>query len=238
MTTPDAEPETIAIRDEHLSFVRSLRVTWCWTESGAPELGLLEDGSSENELLARVQELMGPLLLSDRATLVALYREGMLAAEAFVAHAELAPGWYEYDSPLAPEALAKQPFARSAQVEVRGRRVRIELTAALLVLLRRANVRFFDDGGIACGTAVDPKRPYGDLTAYEYDMAAILDIKPEGPPREDDPTLRELTDEQLGWLQELHELTAPALQVLLLYGELGPRQFRREPAGYGRWTPA
>src|SRR4051812_13337174 len=200
MITPDAEPETIEIRDEHLRIVRSLRSTWSWTEAGAPELGLLEAGSSEDELLARVQELTGPLLLSDRATLIALYREGMLAAEAFVEHADLAPGWYEYDSPLPPELLVKEPFARSAQVERHGRRVRIELTPALLALLRRANVRFFDDGGVACGTAVDPKRPYGAYTSYELEMAEILGIKPEGPPREDDPSLRELTDEQLGWL--------------------------------------
>jgi hypothetical protein len=236
MTTP-TEPETIEIRDEHLRFVRSLRSTWCWAEAGAPQLGLLEDGSSEDELLARVQELTGPLLLTDRATLVALYREGMFAAEAFVACADLQPGWYEYDSPLPAEALAKEPFARSAQVERRGRRVRIEITGMLLALLRRANVRFFDDGGAACFAAVDPKRPYGNYNLYELEMAEILDIKPEGPPREDDPSLRALTDEQLGWLQELHELTAPALQVLLLHGELRGRRFRREPPGYGRWVP-
>jgi hypothetical protein len=236
MNKPDAEPEVITIRDEHLRFVRSLRVTWCWAEAGAPQLGLIEEGGSEEQLLARVQELMGPLLLSDRATLVALCREGMLAAEAFVARAVLAPGVYEFDSPLSPEVLASQPFVRSGQVEVRGGRVRIEVTPTLLTLIGRAGVRFFDNGGADCFTAIDPKRPYGNYNLYELEMAEILDIKPEGRPREDAPGLRELTDEQVGWLQELHELTAPALQVLLLHGELGPRRFRREPAGYGRWT--
>src|SRR5204862_508509 len=104
------------------------------------------------------------------------------------------PSW----RPLAAEQLAAEPFVREGLVEHDGRRVRVEVTAALLALLARTNVRFFEFGeGLQCETAIDPKRPYGALTCFELEMAEILSIEPAGPPQKDEPGLRELTEAQM-----------------------------------------
>jgi hypothetical protein len=231
------DPETITVRPEHLRFIRSLRVEWSWCEAGAPRLRCFRPAASDGELLAYVREVTGPWLLADESTLVSIYREGMLAATAFVSHAELAPARYEYESPLAPSQLADEPFAKSGRVQIHGGTIQMDVTREHLALLKRANVRFFDDGGLRCEAAVDPKRPYGDMSYFYLDMGDILGVEPDGSPRENDPSVREFTEAQLRWLDDLHHTTQVALQILVQRGELRSETFQRLPPGIGRWTP-
>jgi hypothetical protein len=200
-------------------------------------LRFIRPAVSDDELLAHVREVTGPWLLADESTLVSIYREGMLAATAFVSHAELAPARYEYESPLTPSRLADEPFAKSGRVQIDGGTVRMDVTREHLALLKRANVRFFDEGGLRCEAAVDPKRPYGDMSYFYVDMAQILEVEPDGPHRRDDRSVREFTEAQLRWLDDLHHTTQTALQILVQRGELRCETFRQVPPAFGRWMP-
>ncbi len=231
-----ADVETLAVGPEEMRFIRSLRVHWWWADAGAPRMTLLSPGASSAEVIGRVREATGPWLVADTATLTAVYRRGMQAATAFVLHAELSPGRYEFESPLVPSQLDQQPFAASARVQIDGGTIRMDVTAEHLALLRGAQVRLFDDDGIRCEAGIDPKRPYGETAFFYADMARLLALEPEGPPDDGGRQRRAWTEDQLAWLHDLHVTTQPALQVLLRFGTLGTDRFYRDRARHGPWA--
>jgi hypothetical protein len=211
--------DSLVVTEEDLAVVRQLPVIWSPAESGAPAVFDM----SESPLPS----------VSTKA-----FRAAVRAAEVMIHLGELAPGRYEYESPLAPKDLAQQPFVEHGFAQVAGRRVVVDVTESQLKLLKATITGVIDDGGRQIGVEINPKRPYGDMTFFELDMAAILGIKPEGPPRKDQPRFREFTDAQTNMLGALHEQTQPALQVLLQRGKLEPGRFVREAPGYGRWRRA
>jgi hypothetical protein len=222
--------ESLTIDPEQLRFIRSLRSEWSWCEAGAPRMTLFAPGSDASLMAARVREVTGPWLVSDETMLLSAYRRGMLAATAFVGHAELAAGSFEYESPFTPSRLEEEPFVKSPRVEIRGSTIRMDVTSEHLALLKAANVRFFDDGGWQCEAAIDPKRPYGDMSFFYIDMVRALGLDTDPlPPSEDD----EWSKERLAWLDDLHLTLQPALQILLRRGELPRTTFRR--TAYGPW---
>ena len=87
-------------------------------------------------------------------------------------------------------------------------------------------------------TITDPKRPYGDMTFFEIDMATILGITADGPPSAEQLGERDFSPAQLQHFAELHEQMEPVLQVFLLHARLAPGHFVRTPRGYGRWSRA
>jgi hypothetical protein len=207
--------DALSITEADLVAVRQLPVMWSPVESGAPAV---YDFSKKQ------------LTVSTMA-----YRRAMRVAEVLIQLGDLAPGQYEYDSPLDPGDLVAQPFVQHRRAEVLGNRVTIQVTEAHLKLMRAAGTNLVDEGGRDIGVEIDPKRPYGDMTYFEIDMAEILGIVAEGPPRADRPELRNFTEPQLQKFAELHEQMEPVLQVFLKHAELTPGHFVRNPPGYGRW---
>ncbi len=229
-------PDELEVRAEHLEFIRSLEVFWLPVESGAPALNFGPPASPEETVLAKLRDLCGTPEAS-RDAMVTFYREGMFAAEAFLSNAALAPGRYRYQDPLGAGVLAGQPFVAERLCAVDSDTVTVEVRPEHLALLARANVRVFDDDGVAMGVAIDPKRPYGDLSFYVIDMAAILGLAPEGLPYRDDPSRRELSEPQMRRLDHLHQEMQPVLQALLREGKLTQTRFRRVPPRRGPWRP-
>jgi hypothetical protein len=207
--------DALNISAADLAAVRALPVMWSPTESGAPAV---YDFSRKK------------LSISTDA-----YRRAMRVAEVLIQLGELEPGRFEYESTLDPDDLAAQPFVQHRRAEVVGNRVTIQVTDAHLKLLRAADTNLVDNGGRDIGVEIDPKRPYGDMTYFEIDMARILGISAEGPPRADHPELREFSEPQLQRFRELHEQMEPVLQVFLQHAQLAPGHFVRSPPGYGRW---
>ncbi len=119
-------------------------------------------------------------------------------------------GHYEYDSPLDPVNLVAQPFVQHRLAQVSGNRVAIVVTDAHLKLMREADTNLIDDGVRDTGVEIDPKRPYSDMTYFEIDMARILGIPAEGPPRADYPELRDFTEPQRQKFRALHEQLDPS----------------------------
>jgi hypothetical protein len=209
------DPDSLTLTEADLAVVRRLPVMWSPVESGAPAVYDL----SKKTLPVPVET----------------YRRAMRAAEILIQLGELAPGRYEYDNPLDPEDLATQPFVVHRRVEVKGNRVAVDVTREHLALMRVANTGIIDDGGRDIGVEMDPKRPYGDMTYFELDMATTLGIVAEGPPRKDDPAHLDFSEPQLRRFDELHEQMEPVLQVFLGHAMLAPGVFVRNPKEYGRW---
>lgn len=71
---------------------------------------------------------------------------------------------------------------------------------------------YFDDEVPGC----DPKRPYGDFTFYQLEMALHLGLIPPKKPEGVDPMTPELVEA----MTELHQRMQPALQVFLDHFEM------------------
>jgi hypothetical protein len=204
--------ESRTVTAEDLANVCKLTVVWAGIEAGTPA----------------VMDLSGHGV---KGVSTAAYRSAMLVVEVLMDLGELAPGHYEYDD---PGEEVTGPFREHNLVKVNDHRIGIEVTADHLKLLRALRTEMVDDGGTQIGVMVNPKRPYGDMTYFELDMADILGIRPEGPPRKDQPKYREFTPAQLEKLGALHEQMQPVLQVFLQQAKLAPGQFVRKDTPDGQ----
>ncbi|MCV7193319.1 hypothetical protein [Mycolicibacterium brumae] len=78
----------------------------------------------------------------------------------------------------------------------------------------------------------DPKRPYGDFTFYQLEMALALELIPAQKPADHDP----MTPEIVEAMTALHFQSQPALQVFLQNFEIpAGRVFDGED--WGGWAP-
>jgi hypothetical protein len=129
-----------------------------------------------------------------------------------LAHGRLAPGSYEYANPLL-ELEAPETLVPEERRELAGKaQVRFALTAEHLLLLRRARWQQL---------FMNPKRPYGDMTYFELDMAEILGE----PIRQGADGL--LPEAQAKRLWQLHVDLLPALQLFLQRAEIAPGPYER-----------
>ena len=83
--------------------------------------------------------------------------------------------------------------------------IKFELKKEHLLLIQEMNISY-DSRSEFGALIVDPKRPYGNSDVY-YDIADILGINSD----KDD----EFTDEQIETMQQLHQETETALQIVL-----------------------
>jgi hypothetical protein len=210
----DDDPDTRLVGELDLTVARELPVYWLPVEAGAP--AIFEVGEKAH---------------AD----VDVYRHAMCAAEVLIQLGELARGRYEYENPLAGQPFELQPYLEHGHAEMRGTRVAFEVTTDHLKLLRHLGTGVRDDGGFLIGIEIHAKRPYGEMTAFELDMGDILGIEPLGPPREDRPSQRDFTSEQLERFIALHEQMQPVLQIALQHATLTPGRFIRRPRASGRW---
>lgn len=81
--------------------------------------------------------------------------------------------------------------------------------------------------------SADPKRPYGDFTFYQLEMALHLELIPAKRPTDYDPLTPEIVDA----MTALHSQMQPVLQVFLQHFEIPEgRLFTGED--WGGWDPA
>jgi hypothetical protein len=127
------------------------------------------------------------------------------ALEAFLERGRLEPGRYTCRNPLAGHPMASRLLPPSAASTATQAEVAFTVTAEHLKLLRAQRWE---------SLMVNPKRPYGDMSYFELDMAEVL-----GEPvvQDEDGQLPEGQVERLG---RLHEETVAALQVFLQHAKL------------------
>lgn len=100
-------------------------------------------------------------------------------------------------------------------------------------LLAKMSWRLSDVYGDSDIPGADPKRPYGDFTFYQLEMALHLRLIPAQKPADHDPMTPEIVDA----MTTLHGQMQPALQVFLQHFDIAAgRVFTGED--WGGWEPA
>lgn len=195
---------------DHARLMRGLGVIWIPLESGAPGIEF-EHPLGGKDTIATAMTLLDT---SDRSLATRRLAEVCRLVPAYVRDiGGLAPGRYA----LPPQRREAFDFPDSG-VDAQGR---FELRREHLTLLRAANWREAGPGELDAvlreGDAfwpmpfIDGKRPYGDSSYYQIDMARLL-----GKPYPVGADGRAITDPATdARLEKLHWQTAAALQVLL-----------------------
>jgi hypothetical protein len=207
--------DTLLVTAEDIAVARTLPVMWSPVESGVPVVFDFTD--------------------KRRAISTERYRRAMRAAEVLIHLGELSPGRYRYDNPfLEPGLAGQQPFIENGRVELRDAQIIVVVTADHLELMHALATSIADDGGRDIALVVHPKRPYGESTDFDLDIADILGIEPAGPAMDQDPDCNELSAAQRQQLSALHELMQPVMQVALGQATLAPGRFVRIDGRWGR----
>lgn len=197
---------------EHAVLMRNLGVIWVPVESGAPGIEF-EDPLGSKDTLAAAMAL---LRTNDRS----------LAAQRLAEVCRLVPSYVGNIGRLAPDRYAIPALRREAfdfpdsGVDAQGN---FQLRGEHLALLRAASWRNASKGALDAvlreGDAywpmpyIDGKRPYGDSSFYQIDMAQLL-----GEPYALDAQGYAITEPAKdARLASLHRQTAAALQVFLAH---------------------
>lgn len=199
---------------QHLALAARLRVEWMPLESGAPCI------DAENPLVgegAAVKLALAALGTTDTTLAIRTLAElGRLIPVIVARHVTLAPGRYRV-----PDELRAWFATGACGVDDDGY---FDFRAEHLTLLRAAQWRVVDadsiDSVLEYGEDfwpmpyIDGKRPYGDCSFYQADMATLL-----GDPYPYDEAGYVLPEQDKDdRLEQLHIETLPALQMLLLHG--------------------
>lgn len=204
-----------ALTARHVALINRLRVMWVPVESGAPGIDPSQPLIGEGPPIALAK---AALKTDDDALAIRTLAElGRLVPQFVAGAGTLAPGQYTI-----PPALRKLFAFKESGVDASGR---FQLRAAHLTVLRGANWRTVDSDAIedVLGEGdfwpmpyIDGKRPYGDRTYYQFDMAELL-----GEPYKRDGRGNLVAEAKKdARLERLHYETLAALQVFLMHAGL------------------
>jgi hypothetical protein len=222
---------TFDLTQRHLDLLRSSTVIWNEIEAGAPVVlysrELLESASIPySDIATRAGLSLGsPPTAAQIGEIESLIAELPEALLQLIERGVLEPGRHSYLNPLAGwrEDLVPSQWRES------GRKSTVEFvsTPRHATLLRRLSWR---------GLAVDAKRPYGDSSYFELEMAEVLgDVEPQDEDADVDGLLS--AAQEKGLRQE-HAETLPALQVFLREAVVAPGRYPRigdPPSSPGTW---
>ncbi|MHC9291906.1 hypothetical protein ACRCUN_05530 [Mycobacterium sp. LTG2003] len=214
------------ITSKHISVLRQMRFGWDGAERGAPMLDPKRP-YGRTDLLAQLSEVFGS---DDAHELACRHVEMFYVLARVLKHGELAPGRYALGNVNPSDvrrALRGYPDVTDADLglDADGK---VAIGDDHLRLLRAIDIRWpseYDcEDRLAVGeypaAAADPKRPYGDFTFIEVDMARVLDVLP--PPPVEGPAVFEPSPELAARLQRLHWQMLVAIQVFAEQANLAP----------------
>lgn len=202
------------LTSRHVALMRKLQAMWLPIESGAPaivpEPALMGDGATI--------DLAKAILDTDDVLAIRTLAElGHLVPEFVTDAGTLAPGQYV----IPPELREAFDFPESG-VDASGH---FEFRAEHLTVLRATSWITVDEYSIDDALSegdfwplpyIDGKRPYGDRTHFQFDLAELL-----GEPYQRDADDNLIEDaEKDARLERLHYETLAALQVFLMHAEL------------------
>ncbi|CAB3773295.1 MULTISPECIES: hypothetical protein [Burkholderia] len=199
----------------HVALMRRLRVVWLPVESGAPAIYPESPLTGSDATIDLAKAILDTD--DDVRAIRTLAELGHLVPEFVTAAGELAPGHY-----VIPEALREAFDFPESGVDTSGH---FELRAEHLDLLRAALWMTVDSYSIDDVLSeddfwplpcIDGKRPYGDCSYIQIDMAELL-----GEPYQYDAERNLIEDaDKDARLERLHYETLAALQVFLMHAEL------------------
>ena len=238
---------TLTLSEEQLRLLPEMTFVWVDLEAGGPAvLGYSatfhdDDDTAPYSVQDRHADLCHILALDASTSRLSAELEQELdrlhasmgtALEVALDTAQLNPGTYSYpnyfatiESPvldrlMPPQFEGEESPSENAYLPVpTGDTITFELTAEHLRLLRALRIDWREPNSLV---GINFKRPYGDMTYFELDMADILGI----PVPRDEQQQPNFSDEYLSYFHRLHAEMLFALPVLLRHGALssGPYQ--------------
>jgi hypothetical protein len=218
----------------HLSLLRQARFAWDGAERGAPMLDS-QRPYGRRDLLAQLAEAFGT---DDADDLARRHVEMFFVIARALKHGELAPGRYALgnigadDVREALRGYGGDDGVTDADVGLDADGL-VTLTHDHLQLLRAIEIRWpsnYDcEDRLAMGeypaATAEPKRPYGDFTFIEVDMARILGVLPPRP-NGDEAAIFQPSPELAHRLQRLHWQMLVTMQVFVEQMVLAPGRYR------------
>ncbi len=221
----------VEIDATQIELLRRAVIAWDPSEAGAPVVGAY--GTNTDDLYLDVAPVLGidPERRDDpdaKARIEAALRAMGDTFAVALQTGVLAPGTYRFRNlipqafagtplPVSQTALQRLPYAHAEVIE-------FQLTAELLLLIRRSNAGWLPYYGLP---GVDAKRPYGLSGDHQWEMAKLLDSF-TGEPSDLEPTRRNS-------LERLHQSTQPAVQVLVRHASVAPGIWQYNDAENG-WS--
>lgn len=209
-------PDEPALSAEHGKLISSLRVFYMPVEEGAPGIDPQFPFGDKVDVVQRALLLLG---ITDRLKATRLLAEAGRILPEYIRRAQLAPGKY-----TVPADMAAYFKAFDSGVASDGSFMFQEAHATLL---RGANWEVVGEQNIetVLGMSgmwpmpnIDGKRPYGDMSYYQLDMARLL-----GEPYAIGADQSALPDEAKdARLAKLHDEMTAALQVFLSHARAAP----------------
>jgi hypothetical protein len=217
MTSNDAE---MVIAPEHVACIRRLRFIWVpRVESGGPAVDFEAPFGSPNAYDDLAQAVPG----KSQTELRRLFAEVMIRLPVFTEKAKLAPGTYVLPAPLVIRLKQHMDGGDSGI----GEDGSFRFTAEHAQLIAAIRWWYLSPNGVSFSFRFDPtldpqdgkfwrapfvnfKRPFGDMTYFEIDMAKILGVNLK--PNSKDPE----EDRLFALYQQMHA----ALQVFVLNATL------------------
>lgn len=219
---------SLTITDAHLALLRQARLGWDGAERGAPMLDPRRP-YGRADLLTQLAEVFGTDARTD--DLARYHVEMFFVLARFLQHGTLAPGRYPLTNITVADVRALLRGYGDLSDDDLGIDVdgQVTLTDEHLRLLRATEIRWpseYDcadrlEAGEYPAAAADSKRPYGDYTFIEVDMARILG---ELPPAVG-AAVFEPGPELALRLQRLHWQMLVSMQVFLERAELPPGSY-------------
>ncbi len=218
---PKGDPSMFKLTETHLKLLRNAIVLWAPVESGAPAVLIsplqISDGEQPTPAMYADVARRAGMTISDPPTAAEkLQLEDLLNEELpealvqVLTHGRLAAGTFHYNNPLVDLPFASQMLPSEIAALAKEKLVTFTLTDQHVALLRQAQWQ---------GLFMNSKRPYGDMTYFELDMADILG---EHPAKTANGTFSE-KDEQRLW--KLHVETLSALQLFLQKACITPGEY-------------
>ncbi len=213
----DDEKEAVfQFTETHLSVLQSVKLGWDGAESGSTCFD--EHEPLTNDALS---EIGRRFQLSDEMAQARVYAELVWAINHFFATVEIEPGTYEIDSATADAIRAAMAGYEAIScdgdigLDAEGN---IELTTESIIVLKKTRWGWarnaLDDYGAWPGPAIDPKRPYGDYSYWQIEMAEMLGWEME----KDGEGYFRTTAEQDEELQRIHFRQLSAVIAILRFG--------------------
>lgn len=215
------------ITPAHLLLLRQMRFSWDGAERGAPMLDPARP-YSRSDVMAQLADVFPS---EDAAALARRHVEMFFVLARVLVHGVLAPGRYALRN-IEPDDVraALQGYGGAGGLSDTDIGIGADGTVTVddehLKLLRNVQIRWpsewdceerLEEGAYPAATA-DSKRPYGDYTFIEIDMARILGRLPPAPPDgvfEPEPALA-------AYLQGLHWQMLGAMQAFVENAEFAP----------------
>ncbi|MGB0907034.1 MAG: hypothetical protein ACPGVT_06040 [Maricaulaceae bacterium] len=216
----DKARDAFKLTQAHIDVLRQVRLGWDGCESGSSYFDPDKPFTSGETPLEMMEKAFGAASEEDQAR---LYVEMVWAINEFFERAEIKPGSYTVNN-LSTSDIETAMTGYGGVTSNKGLGLdedgQVVLSAEMIKVLKTPywgwEMNGYEDDCGWPGPAIDCKRPYGDMSYWQLDMARILEWDME---KDEDGYFR-TSDEQDDKLQAIHFTQLASAQAILEHGQV------------------